>query len=280
MAITFDAAAGQKTTGASTNTFSHTVAAGQSNEIILVTVDCGATVNSVTYGGQTLTQLASTTGQGGGEIFSVWYLLGPPTGANNVVVTCAASTFIIAASASYYNVAQSSTFGTAATNASSSGQTSSTNTVTTTASNQLVYDTVNNTAAGTDTPTASQTKRGQPASSGAATGDIAATGSNMTLTWSFPSANWAQISVAMNPASGVALSDTLAGVGTLAGTLSLATALSVTFAGVGTLNGTLPSTAPTTTVTAYGRDGIAHAYGRDGKVAARGRDGIVQARGH
>src|SRR6266446_10378922 len=134
MAITFDAAAGNKVTGATTNTWSHTVTTGQSNKILVVAVDAGVAINSVTYGGQSLTQLASVT-QLNNEFLQLWYLLAPPTGANNVVVTVASATFIIGVSASYYNVAQTSTFGTAATNSGASG-TSSTNTVTTTSSTQ------------------------------------------------------------------------------------------------------------------------------------------------
>lgn len=198
MAAIFDAFAGQKVTSASTNTYSHTVAV-QSNRLLMVTVDAGASVSSVTYAGTTMTLLTSNSGQGGGEVLSVYYLLAPATGANNVVVTCSASTFIIGASASYYGVAQSSTFGTAASN-SGSAATSSTNTVTTTSSSQLVFDTLNNTNAATESAGSGQTKRGQVASSGVAIGDIAATGSNMTLTWTWSGgATWAQISVAINP---------------------------------------------------------------------------------
>lgn len=200
MSITFDAFAGQKVTAATTNTYSHTVA-NQSNRLLMVTVDAGASVSSVTYAGVTMTALpgGSNSGQGGGEVLSVYYLIGPATGANNVVITCSASTFIIGASASYYGVAQSGTFGTAASN-SGSAATSSTNTVTTTFSGQVVYDTLNNTIAATVSAGSSQTKRGQVTSGGVAIGDIAATGSNMTLTWSWTgSATWAQISVAMNP---------------------------------------------------------------------------------
>lgn len=202
MAITFDTATGNKVGSGTTNTWSHTVVVGQSNEIIIVAVDAGASVSSVTYGGQTMTAVpGGSVTQVGGEVLALYYLLAPPTGANNVVVTCSSTTFIIGISASYYGVAQSSTFGTAATNSSSTAGTSSTNTVTTTSSSQAVIDAVNNEAASTDTATASQNKRFQPGSSGGALGDIAATGSNMTLTWSFSSSNWGQVSVAMNPAA-------------------------------------------------------------------------------
>lgn len=194
---TFDASTGNKVSSGTTNTFSHTVAS-QNSRVILVSVDCGATVSSITYAGTNLTQLASVS-EGGGETLQLWYLLAPATGANNVVITCSGTTFIVGASASYYNVAQNSTFGTTATNTGTAA-TSSTNTVATTSSSQVVYDVVNNTLPAANSATASQTKRFQPTGSGVAEGDIAATGSNMTLTWSWTGAGtWAQISVALNP---------------------------------------------------------------------------------
>lgn len=210
---------------------------GQSNVILLVAVSCGtSSVTSVTYGGVALAQLATVNEPVSG-VFQLWYLLNPPTGANNVVITVPSTTFIVGDSASYYSVAQSSTFGTVAT---STGSTSpSSNTVTTTAITQLVIDVIDNQAVSTDTATASQTKRFQPATSGVALGDKAATGSNMTLTWSFTSSNWGQISVAMNP---------------------------------------FPP-APPVAALAYARDGHTSASARDGKVSAFNRDGHVGAKG-
>ncbi len=194
MAITFDAATGNKVASGTTNTWSHTVASSQSNQILVVSVDSGASISGITYNSVAMTQLTSIT-YGGSEILSLWYLVAPAQGAHNVVITASGTTFIVGVSASYYNVAQTSMFGTAVTNSGTG--TASTNTVTTSNTNQWVIDTVNNAAASTDTATASQNKRFQPATSGAAEGDIVATGSNMTLTWSFTSGNWAQISVAM-----------------------------------------------------------------------------------
>lgn len=200
MAITFDAANGNKVPSGTSNTWSHTVTAAHANLILIVAIDTGGTVTSMTYGGQSMTALAGASiVQSGGETLALWYLLAPPTGTNNVVVNLGSTIYSIGVSASYYNVAQTSTFGTPA---SATGTSiSSSNTVTTTSSNQLVIDVVNNQAANTDTATASQTFRFQPASSGAAESDIAATGANMTLSWSFGglTQTWGQVSVAMNP---------------------------------------------------------------------------------
>lgn len=213
MAITFDAATGNKVTSATSNTWSHTVASGKSNQILVVSVDAGASITGVTYGGQSLTSLGSVTYNGATETLSMWYLLAPPTGANNIIATASGTTFIIGTSASYYGVAQSSIFGTLATNSGTG--TASSNTVTTTSAQQMVIDLVNNAAASTDTAGASQTLRFQPATSGAATADIVATGSSMSLSWTFSTGAWAELSVAMNPAITRVQSNMIASTGTV-----------------------------------------------------------------
>ncbi len=177
----FDAATGNKVTSGTTNTWNHTVGSNN-NRLLIVSVDAGQSVSGVTYNGVAMTQLGVVNYNSNNEHLSLWYLIAPATGTHSVVVTLSASSFSIGCSWSCYNAAQSSTFGTLASNSGTTG-TASSNTVTTTSTNQLVIDTVNNGAASTDTPTASQNKRFQPATSGAAIGDIAATGSSMTLSW-------------------------------------------------------------------------------------------------
>lgn len=204
MAITFDTTQGSHTGSASSLSWSHTVATGRGNQILIVVVDTGAaSVSSVTYGGQNLSQVSGASASNSGDLLQIWYLLSPPTGANTVVVTPGSTSYLNGISASYSGVAQTSTFGTAATN-SGNGTTSSTNTVATTKSSQLVIEAIDNSIPASDTATASQTKRLQPAGGGTAMGEIAATGSNMTLTWSFGASAgiWVQISVAMNAAVG------------------------------------------------------------------------------
>lgn len=199
MAIVFDAVAGNHTGSASSLSWSHTTASGPSNQILIVTVDTGAaSVTSVTYGGQNLTQIPGASLTNSGDLLQIWFLLAPPTGANTVVITPSGTSFINGISASYSGVAQTNTFGTAAAN-SGNGASSSTNTVTTTSSSQLVLDSIDNSIPATDTATASQTTRFQP-TGGTAMGEIAATGAAMTLTWSFGAQadTWIQISVPMN----------------------------------------------------------------------------------
>lgn len=199
MTITFDAAAGNKVASGTTNTWAHTVVAGQTGLLLLVAVGSGASsISGVTYNGVSLTQLGTTLSyNSGSNKLSLWYLLNPSTGTHNIVATVASTSYIAGASCSYIGCL--GTFGTPATNINA-GSTSSTNTVTTTSNQQRVFDYVDNSVPFVPTATASQTEREKPTSTGTALGDITATGSNMTLTWSFGSSTpWGQMSVAMNP---------------------------------------------------------------------------------
>ncbi|HEX6087568.1 MAG TPA: C25 family cysteine peptidase [Thermoanaerobaculia bacterium] len=80
------------TSVANTATLAHTTAAG-TNRLLLVSVSMnvnnatGTTVTSVTYGGNPLTLLNAISDAAPETRTEVWYLLNPPTGANNVVVT-------------------------------------------------------------------------------------------------------------------------------------------------------------------------------------------------
>ena len=192
----FDSASGNKVGSGTTNSWNHTIGSG-SNRILMVAVSSGSSVTGVTYNGIALTELKSIV-YNTPYTFSVWYLLNPPSGTYACTITIGASAFIVGASWSASNSAQSNTFDVAASNGSSAGQTSSTNTVTTNSTNQLVFDAINNDYPSTNTPTAGQTDRYQPATSGVAVGDIVATGINMTLSWSFSISAWAEISVAIN----------------------------------------------------------------------------------
>lgn len=73
--------------------WSHTVAAG-SNRFLYVGLAIGkvltdplASATSVTYGGQPLTKLDAESHLSGSVRVEIWYMVNPPTGANNVVVT-------------------------------------------------------------------------------------------------------------------------------------------------------------------------------------------------
>jgi len=214
-----DSEAGNKVASGTSNTWSHTVATGKANRLLVVAVDAGLSLTSVTYGGKALSSLGQIV-YNSGETLSFWFLLAPATGTNSVTVTASGTTYIIGSSVSLYNVAQNNPFGTLASNSGSG--TASSNTVATTNANQVVLDFVNNTAASTNSPTAGQTLLIQPTGSGMAAGDIGATGTNMTLTWSFTSSVWAELSVPVNPALSLVQSHATVASGTvtsLAGTL-------------------------------------------------------------
>ena len=93
MAIAFDAAA-RTDAGANqtTATVSHTCTG--SDRILFVQAisnDDGDTVTGVTYNGVAMTKIGSSVGVppagSSSNFLSMWYLIAPATGANNVVVT-------------------------------------------------------------------------------------------------------------------------------------------------------------------------------------------------
>jgi hypothetical protein len=112
MAIAFDAATdGGSTNSATSWTFSHTVGVG-SNRLLVVSVlgdvVSGANdITGVTYAGQAMTLATSVqTGSGANRKTYLYYLLNPPTGANNVVITSTTAHFLGGNAASYTGVKQ------------------------------------------------------------------------------------------------------------------------------------------------------------------------------
>ena len=101
MAIAFDAAASGTVTGTSL-TYAHTCSG--SNRILFVGVDVfnpnTDDVTGVTYGGVAMTQIGTSVAIDVQRDY-LYYLINPPTGANNVVVSKTSSVAIRSASASY-----------------------------------------------------------------------------------------------------------------------------------------------------------------------------------
>src|SRR6266516_1637779 len=93
MAITVAEATGNKVASGTTNTWSHTVASSQSNQILVVSVDSGASISGITYNSVAMTQLTAST-YAGSEIHSLWYLVATAQGAHNVVITSSGKTYI------------------------------------------------------------------------------------------------------------------------------------------------------------------------------------------
>lgn len=113
---TFDAGASGTCDGATTITWSHTVSAVKDNQLLLVGVLSDATgadapASSVTYGGVAMLITKGTSPLHtayGTCALDIYYLVEPPTGANNVVVTLSEATDACGISSSWYNVDTSS----------------------------------------------------------------------------------------------------------------------------------------------------------------------------
>lgn len=130
MAIAFDSSSFGNSNSATSITFSHTCSG--LNRILFVGVSTvsARTISSVTYNGIAMTNINRS---GGSQVVALYYLIGPATGTNNIVVTIDSTSFIYADSVSYTGVAQSGQPD--AQNTSASTNTTRTTSVTTVADN-------------------------------------------------------------------------------------------------------------------------------------------------
>lgn len=108
MAIKLDTSTdGGGTTGTSL-TWSHTCSG--SNRILFVATRGGGgesdRIVGLTYNGQAFTKVGTATEPGDSQVVNLWYMLNPPTGAHNIVITISPSGFISACAASYNGVRQ------------------------------------------------------------------------------------------------------------------------------------------------------------------------------
>ncbi len=113
MAIAFDGATAGTQIGGGTLTFSHTCSG---SNLVLFVQACVihdvsvSSVTGVTYNSVAMTQIGTASSQGsspGNQSSSLWYLAGPATGANNIVITASNSPFaIVGSSASYTGASQ------------------------------------------------------------------------------------------------------------------------------------------------------------------------------
>lgn len=107
MAIAFDATSSGKSNSTASLSVAHTCSG--SDRILLVQTMCnGAFTTGVTYNGTAMTLLFSDKdGGGGGSGTSVYYLINPDTGTNNIVASLSTN-FIVLTAVSYTGVYQSS----------------------------------------------------------------------------------------------------------------------------------------------------------------------------
>jgi hypothetical protein len=136
MAIAFDAATdGGKVNPATSLTFSHTCTGSLGLLVVGFSGDNfgGADdVSSVTYNSVAMTLAQKiTSATGGDRITYIYYLLGPATGAHNVVITCSSSHLIQGGAVSYTGVKASGQPDATTTNFSSTVATTLTTSLTT-----------------------------------------------------------------------------------------------------------------------------------------------------
>lgn len=117
MAIAFDTSTGTDGNTA-TLTFSHTCSSG-ANRILFVAAGSSSNhpVTGVTYASVAMTLIVTSSQSGaGGFQTSLWYLIAPATGANNVVISAPSSTRIAGSTGSYTGVLQTSPIDSSAVN--------------------------------------------------------------------------------------------------------------------------------------------------------------------
>jgi len=105
MAIAFDAFSNPANITGTSQTFSHTCTG--SNLVLFISMWSAYSTTSATYNGVSATQIGSSFDYGGGYL-SLFYVINPATGANNVVVTQGTSGQINGMASSYTGAAQSS----------------------------------------------------------------------------------------------------------------------------------------------------------------------------
>jgi hypothetical protein len=132
MAIAFDASTDGNFTSGTSRTFSHTCTGSDRILFVQAIINTNSDiVTGVTYNGVSMTQVATVSPNANRRIY-LYYLIGPNTGANNVVITTSVSAAIGGNAASYTGVAQSGTIidvSTTATDTSSPVDTTLTTTV-------------------------------------------------------------------------------------------------------------------------------------------------------
>ncbi|MDQ8023504.1 MAG: DUF4347 domain-containing protein, partial [Moraxellaceae bacterium] len=109
--------AATSTSGATSLSWSHTVAAG-SDRMLVVSIAArnDGPVDTVTYGGQALTRLSSVIGDGV-VVAEIWYLLNPTVGSANVVISLGSTHEFVAGATNFTGVDQTTPFGTVKTDA-------------------------------------------------------------------------------------------------------------------------------------------------------------------
>ncbi len=200
--VAFDAASFAQSPSTSVLTWTHTPVGTPSLAVVgVMLADTGATVSTVTYGGQLMTLIRSDNWT---SLAKTWLyrLASPPAGAQTVTVTLSAADDKVAGA---ITVTGSDTSTPISNHAGATGNSATPSVTVTSASGELVVDTVTLFEGGTWTPGAGQTERWdrqQTPVSGA--GSTEAGAASVTMSWTNTRADRWAISAASIKAAGAA----------------------------------------------------------------------------
>ncbi len=116
-------------------TFAHTVPSGKQNRLLVVSIStpASAPVSAVSYGGQAMTQISTGAVASTNNNIQTFYLVNPPEGTANIVITKTNSSGISAGATNFFNVNQATPILNATENFNSNQTTSASVSITTVA---------------------------------------------------------------------------------------------------------------------------------------------------
>lgn len=204
MSLAIDAVSSTNSSGAGPFTWTHTCSG--SNRLLKVDIayyDSGDTVSAVTYNGDAMTVIPSSTVSNGQYTVTSYGLIAPDLGSNTISVTFTGAVFDFGAGAiSWADADQTTPFGTAVT-ATGTSATPSVNV--SSASGEIVADALVIVHGGTLTVDGSQSQRYNAIAGGFIkyAGSTEAGASTTTMSWSNSTSQaWAIVGVPVKPVSG------------------------------------------------------------------------------
>jgi hypothetical protein len=239
MAIAFDAASSSNGSGASL-TWAHTCTGSNLVLIVGVSVDTGHTVSGITYNAVAMTQVPGGTVATANIRSYLYYLVGPATGAHDIVVSLGGGggSNLAAGGMSFTGVSQFNTLGTAATNSGNTGTTASV--VVSSDIDEVVVDCL---ATGSNAATvgAGQTRRWNDNNSNVFGQGSHETGAaSTTMDWTITSGNhWAIVAVPLRPPRTLHLASVVAPAATVVGALSTTRRIAAAISAGATVSGAL-----------------------------------------
>ncbi len=184
-------------------TLSHTVAGTDKLLLVAVSIGDDTAVSNITYSGQSLTRIRFDEIVNTNRRSELWYLVNPPAGTANVIVTLDKSEKIVLGAISFSGVHQSNPINTHNGATDALGTTEPSVNLTTTIDDAFIIDVVS-TVDGPMTPTASQTERwdlarGQLA--GSVSTKQTTTAGSYTMSWTNNGGTdqWAMSAAALRP---------------------------------------------------------------------------------